>query len=146
MAITDNLFEGESYFVSEIKSLRRMAYADTSKQPLLCAIDEVLRGTNTIERIAASSEFLKFMATKERLCLAATHDIELCTLLDGLYRLFHFEETMTDEGDIQFDYTIKIGSARTRNAIKLMKSLGFDEELIKRANEKANIFLETGIW
>jgi len=146
MAITDNLFAGESYFVVEIKSLRRIAEADTSEQPLLCVIDEVLRGTNTIERIAASSELLKFMATEKRLCLAATHDMELCTMLEPPYRLFHFEETITEDGEILFDYTIKEGPARTRNAIKLMESLGFDGEMINRANEKANLFVAEGNW
>ena len=48
MAITDNLFAGESYFITEIKSLKRIMDADSSKQPILCVIDEVLRGTNTI--------------------------------------------------------------------------------------------------
>ena len=146
MAITDNLFAGESYFVSEIKSLRRMTYANTSEQPLLCVIDEVLRGTNTIERIAASSELLKHLATEKRLCFAASHDMELCAMLSPQYRLFHFEEHITGEGEILFDYTIKDGPARTRNAIKLMKSLGFDEMLIRQANEKANVFLADGRW
>jgi len=146
MAITDNLFAGESYFVAEIKSLRRMADADTAEQPLLCVIDEVLRGTNTIERIAASSELLKYMATEKRLCLAATHDMELCTMLVPPYQLFHFEETVTEGGEILFDYSIKEGPARTRNAIKLMKSLGFDSDMIDRANEKANLFVADGNW
>jgi len=146
MAITDDLFAGDSYFVAEIKSLRRMANADTSKQSLLCVIDEVLRGTNTIERIAASSELLEHLATEKRLCLAATHDMELCTMLDSRYRMFHFEETVTDEGEILFDYAIKEGPARTRNAIKLMESLGFDGGMIRRANEKANRFIADGGW
>ena len=76
MAITDDLIAGESYFISEIKSLRRIADADTSEQPLLCVIDEVLRGTNTVERIAASSELLMHLDMEKSLCLAATHDIE----------------------------------------------------------------------
>lgn len=54
MALRDNLAQGESYFVVEVKSLKRILEASREKTPLLCVIDEVLRGTNTTERIAAS--------------------------------------------------------------------------------------------
>lgn len=67
-------------------------------------------------------------------------------MLEPPYRLFHFEETITEDGEILFDYTIKEGPARTRNAIKLMESLGFDGEMINRANEKANLFVAEGNW
>lgn len=146
MAITDDLLAGESYFISEIKSLKRIADADKSQEPLLCVIDEVLRGTNTVERIAASSELLKHLATEKTLCLAATHDIELCALLDGFYRLWHFEETVTENGEVLFDYRIKDGPATTRNAIKLLGGMGFDKELVARANEKANRYTADGKW
>ena len=146
MAITDDLLAGESYFISEIKSLKRITVADTSEQPLLCVIDEVLRGTNTVERIAASSELLKHLSTEKSLCLAATHDVELCTLLAGHYRLLHFEETVTDDGKVLFDYMIKDGPATTRNAIKLLGNMGFDKSLVKRANERAERYSTDGVW
>jgi len=146
MAISDDLTAGESYFISEIKSLRRIADADTSEQPLLCVIDEVLRGTNTVERIAASSELLMHLNMEKSLCLAATHDIELCILLDGQYRMLHFEETITEDGDVLFDYIIKDGPATTRNAIKLLSNMGFDRKLVTRANERAERYSVEGKW
>jgi len=146
IAIADDLRAGESYFIAEIKSLKRITVADTSKQPLLCIIDEVLRGTNTVERIATSSELLRHLANEKTLCLAATHDIELCAMLQGQYRLMHFEETVTDDGEVLFDYTIKDGPATTRNAIKLLASMGFDEEIVKRSKEKANGYSAEGRW
>ena len=60
MALADNIEAGESYYIVEIKSLKRIV--DAVWKPgakVLCFIDEVLRGTNTVERIAASSEILK---------------------------------------------------------------------------------------
>ena len=146
MAITDDLFAGESYFISEIKSLKRITEADTSKQPLLCVIDEVLRGTNTVERIAASSELLKYLDTEKSLCLAATHDVELCTLLEGQYRMLHFEESVTEDGEVIFDYTIKKGPATTRNAIRLLDRMGFNENLVMKANKKAEQYTIDGRW
>jgi len=146
MAITDDLLAGESYFISEIKSLKRITEADASEQPLLCVIDEVLRGTNTVERIAASSELLKHLDTKKSLCLAATHDVELCTLLGGQYRMLHFEESVTEDGEVLFDYKLKDGPATTRNAIKLLGNMGFDKDLVRRANEKAERYSTEGRW
>jgi len=119
-----------------------MVSADT----LTFVIDEVLRGTNTVERIAASSELLRHLDMEKTLCLAATHDIELCTLLEGQYRLLHFEETVTEYGEVLFDYTIKDGAATTRNAIKLLDSMGFDKKLIKSANERVERYIVEGKW
>jgi len=146
MAIADDLIEGESYFISEIKSLRRIADADTSEQPLLCVIDEILRGTNTVERIAASSELLMHLSKEKTLCLAAIQDVELCTLLYGQYRMLHFEETVTEDGDVLFDYIIKDGAATTRNAIKLLSNMGFDRKLVIRAYERAERYSALGKW
>ena len=146
MAIADDIFAGDSYFIAEIKSLKRILDAHATMQPILCVIDEVLRGTNTVERIAASSEVLRFLATNNVICLAATHDIELCALLDGHYRSQHFEETIAVDGEIIFDYKVKDGPATTRNALKLLASMGFDSEIVNRANEKANRYMDDGKW
>lgn len=54
MAVSDNLCAGDSYFVAELKSLRRLLACAQTGTPCLCFIDEILKGTNTVERIAAS--------------------------------------------------------------------------------------------
>ena len=75
MALRDDLSGGESYFIVEIRSLKRIIDESKKEEPLLCIIDEVLRGTNTIERIAASSRILSALNQKWVLPFAATHDI-----------------------------------------------------------------------
>ena len=62
--------------LSLIHILKRILNAADGKIPILCFVDEVLRGTNTVERIAASSEILESMEREDILCFAATHDIE----------------------------------------------------------------------
>ena len=146
MAIADNLLAGESYYIAEIKSLKRIADAAVAEYPALCVIDEVLRGTNTVERISASSELLFEFAGGTTLCFAATHDIELCTMLEGRYRLLHFEETVTGGGEVLFDYRVKPGPATSRNALKLLRSIGFDSRVVDRADEKANRYIAAGRW
>lgn len=137
MALTDNLEGNESYYMVEIRSLKRII--DTCKDetiPVLCMVDEVLRGTNTIERIAASSQILKSLAKKHVLMFAATHDIELTTILDECYDNYHFQEKFS-ENDITFDYKIYEGPAVTRNAIKLLSIIGYDADIVKKAEELA---------
>jgi len=141
MALTDNILGNESYFIVEIRSLKRIFdEIDGSENEngragaVMCFIDEVLRGTNTKERVAASSQILKNLSEKGALCFAATHDIELTSLLDGIMDNYHFEE-FVNGNDIEFDYKIKPGPATTRNAIKLMQAYGFDRAITDAANE-----------
>lgn len=112
---------------------------------MLCAVDEVLRGTNTIERISAASEILLALKHSGALCIAATHDLELCTILAGEYAMLHFEETVTDEG-MSFDYRVQPGKTETRNAIQLLRLIGLDEAITDRADERAAAFLRDGVW
>ena len=131
----------------EIKALKRILdlLSDGEEYPVLCFVDEVLRGTNTVERIAASTEILRSMAQKSCICFAATHDIELTHLLEGIYSNYHFEEEIKDN-DILFSYKILNGRATTRNAIRLLGIMGYDEGIIREAEERANTFLKTGRW
>ena len=145
MALRDDLLAGESYYIVETKSLKRILDAAEEASPILCVVDEVLRGTNTVERIAASSEVLRAMADDGLLCLAATHDIELCELLQDCFDLYHFEEQV-GENEMLFDYVIRPGKASSRNAINLLQLMGFDRHIVDRAHQKANRYLETGEW
>lgn len=146
MAIRDDVQAGESYFIRELKSLRRMVDASSSSSRLsLCFIDEILRGTNMEERIAASSALLMHMADHPLLCMAATHDKELTQLLKTRYRNLHFREEMED-GHIVFTFKLHEGPSTTRNAISLLKSMGFEETLVQEAQERAKRYDESGIW
>ena len=112
---------------------------------MLCFVDEVLRGTNTVERIAASTEILRSLDKKNCICFAATHDIELTHLLTKNYDNYHFEEDIADN-DISFSYKIMCGRATTRNAIRLLGIMGYDKQIIEEAEQMANHFMKTGQW
>lgn len=147
MSLRDCLESGESYYMVEIKALKRIADAAAleSKNPLLCFVDEVLRGTNTVERIAASVQILKKLSQRGIFCFAATHDIELAKLLYEEYDNYHFEEEVKN-GDVLFSYRLLKGKAHTRNAIRLLELIGFSQDIIKKADEMAAEFLRTGEW
>ena len=145
MALRDDLLTGESYYIVETRSLKRILDAAVGSPPLLCVVDEVLRGTNTVERIAASCEVLRSIPQGNALCLAATHDGELCTLLAGRYDLYHFTETV-GETEMTFDYRLRPGPATSRNAIRLLGLLGFPETVVEGAQRRAEDFLREGRW
>ena len=146
MALRDDLQGGESYFIVEIRSLKRILdAAEAGGRPVLCFIDEVLRGTNTVERIAASAEILSHFADRGVTCFAATHDIELTGLLQDRFENYHFQEDIED-GRVVFHYRLLPGPSDTRNAIRLLETLGYDAALTERAEERAQHFLRTGAW
>lgn len=140
MALRDDLAAKESYYIVEIRSLKRILDAAEEEEPVLCFVDEVLRGTNTAERIAASSRILRYLSDKGAQCFAATHDLELTDLLKDCFDMYHFSETVTEE-TLSFDYTIKEGKATSRNAIMLLKMFGYPQEIVDGANEAAEAFL-----
>ena len=146
MSLRDDVQGGDSYYMVEIKALKRILDLIGSKgEPVLCFVDEVLRGTNTVERIAASTQILRSMGGNNCLCFAATHDIELTHLLEEEYDNYHFSEEVAGD-DISFSYKIMEGRATTRNAIKLLGIMGYDAGIIRQAEGLAEDFLRTGAW
>ena len=145
MSLRDDIDSGESYYIVEIKALKRILDAAKENKNILCFVDEVLRGTNTVERIAASGQILRSLASMGVFCFAATHDIELTDMLQDVYDNYHFEEDVRD-GDVFFNYCLMPGKATTRNAIKLLELMGYAPEIIKEASRKAEEFTATGIW
>lgn len=146
MSLRDDLKSGESYYMVEIRALKRILDAVCmGEEPIICFVDEVLRGTNTVERIAASTQILKSLCGQKILCFAATHDIELTELLGQDYDNYHFEEEIKD-GDVKFPYQLMKGNATTQNAIRLLEMMGYDENIIERAVEMAEGFVKSGKW
>lgn len=145
MALRDNIYQGESYFIAEIKALKRILVTEDENLPVLCFVDEVLRGTNTVERIAASTQVLREFQRRNILCFAATHDIELTFLLEKEFENYHFQEQIQD-GEVIFDYRLYKGRSNSRNAIRLLELLGYETDIVEGANEMVARFLKNGKW
>ncbi len=133
MAVRDDIIEGESYFITELKSLKRILDMLPNCY-CACYIDEILRGTNTPERIAASCAVLNYLAERDCICVVASHDIELAELLASTHDNYSFAERVTEAG-IQFDYKLRSGTAKTRNAILLLEHMGFEAAIVKQAQQ-----------
>lgn len=145
MALSDNIEAGQSYYMAEIKALKRIIESESVEHKVLCCIDEVLRGTNTAERISASSAVLEHISRLGFVCFAATHDLELSVLLSKYYDNYHFSENVEDDR-ITFPYKLYEGATKSRNAIKLLSFMGFDKMIVEDADKRCKNFLENKVW
>lgn len=130
MSLRDDVLSGESYYFREAKYLKRMLDQMERGVPTLCVLDEILKGTNTKERLAASDAILEYMASLDCFVLVATHDMELARRPD--YGHYYFESRM-EGADIVFDYQIHTGIGGTSNAIALLAALDFPETIVDQA-------------
>lgn len=131
---SDNVISGDSYYLVEAKALKRILAELNPEIPILCIVDEIFRGTNSLERIAASAEVMRYLSKANCLLFAATHDLELTEMLEGDLHNFHFKETVDEKG-LNFDYQLRLGPSTTRNAINLLDFLGYPEEILAGARQ-----------
>ena len=129
----DNLMGGKSYYLAEAEALLDMLNGIQADIPSLCIIDEIFRGTNSKERIAAASQLLKYMSKLNAMTIVATHDIELTNIVKGKYDIYYFDENVGEQGLI-FDYNLKSGVSPTTNAIKILDYLGYPKEIVENSN------------
>ena len=135
---TDSIVDGDSYFMAEAKALKRIIDFLNPNEPILCILDEIFRGTNTAERISAATVSLNYMANKNTCVVAATHDLELTTLVNDKYNNYHFKETIKDK-DMIFDYILREGPCNSRNAIAILEYLDYPKEIYEKAMIQADV-------
>ncbi|MCF8355853.1 MAG: hypothetical protein K9H48_15480 [Melioribacteraceae bacterium] len=124
----DNIGKGKSYFFVEIETIENFIKLSRFENEYLFLIDEIFRGTNTIERLASSTAVLKYLSSNNRVYVT-THDIELQELLNGSFNMFHFREMIENE-KFFFDYIIQHGPCSNGNAIKLLEMMNYPVSII----------------
>lgn len=145
MAIKDNVLNGDSYFKAEIKSLKRIIEAVKKGDFNISIIDEILKGTNTIERVSSSAAMIKWLSGHNGINIIASHDIELSEMSKKIYHNFHFKESVKN-GSIDFDYKIKKGPTTTKNAIKLLEVFNYPPQLVSTANTLSSYYENNKEW
>ncbi|MDF2879887.1 MAG: mismatch repair protein MutS-like protein [Clostridiaceae bacterium] len=130
----DNVLEGKSYYFSEAEAILRIIKSSEEEIPCLAIIDEIFSGTNPVERISASAEILDYLVNHNSLPIIATHDLQLTHMVNN-YQCYYFRENV-DENGLTFDYSIKRGISPTRNAIRLLKYLGYPEEIVSKTEDR----------
>ncbi len=135
--IADNLQDGKSYYFEEVNTIGTLIAASEKQFQNLFIIDEVFKGTNTIERVAAAKSILTYLNKNKNIVLVSSHDIELVVHLHSEFELYHFVENMENK-NLVFDHQIKAGPLRSRNAIKILSLSNYPAEIIEEANHIAN--------
>ena len=122
----------------EVESVLSLVSASDRVEPHLFIFDELFRGTNAVERVAAGEAVLRALidAGKPHVALAATHDGELVELLGDAYNVFHLGDSIGPDG-LTFEYHLEPGPATSRNAIALLKLSGAPASLVNRALARA---------
>ncbi|MFK5957995.1 MAG: DNA mismatch repair protein MutS [Lutibacter sp.] len=139
--ITDNLLKNTSYYLEEVLTVKELVDAAKNEENCLFVLDEIFKGTNTIERISGGKAILSYLNKKNHIALVSTHDIELTDLLvKENYELFHFSELIENE-ELCFDHKLKSGKLKTRNAIKILELYKYPSEIIidARKTEENNL-------
>jgi DNA mismatch repair ATPase MutS len=122
--------------LDEVQAVIDVIRASQSDRAHLFLFDELFRGTNVIERIAAGEAALRQLATTVHLVIAATHDVEVVAFLEGVYTSFHLVDCMEGDG-LVFEYRLAKGPSTTRNAIALLELNGAPAALVRDARERA---------
>jgi DNA mismatch repair ATPase MutS len=139
---SESLADGTSYYLGEVRRVHELVRAAEDGRGRLFLLDELFRGTNTVERIAAGKAVLAHLGRGPHVTLVSTHDIELVPLLTDSHAPYHFRESVAD-GALVFDYRLRPGPSSTRNAIALLASAAFPERLVADALRTVEI-LEQG--
>ena len=125
MKVTDDVSSGISTFYAEILRINRIIKYIEEKKPTLVLVDEIFKGTNTLDRVKGAKEVIKTLNKDYVYSIITTHDFELCDT-EGA-KNYHFKEYYEND-EIKFDYKIYDGRSETTNAIYLLKMSGIIKE------------------
>jgi DNA mismatch repair ATPase MutS len=132
--ISDDLMNDRSYYFEEVMTIKEMINRSKGGNLNLFLLDEIFKGTNTVERISAGKAVLSSLNEENNIVFVSTHDIELADLLKNEYDLYHFSE-IVDHKTVDFDYKLKEGKLKNRNAIRILQINDYPESIIKEAIE-----------
>lgn len=124
----DSLTDNESYFFAELKRLKMILNRLQQDEQVFVILDEILRGTNSVDKQKGSYSFLKELILSKTSGLIATHDLQLACLKNSFPNEI---DTKCFEADIinnelHFSYKIRDGIAKNMNACFLMKKMGIE--------------------
>ena len=125
MRLADSLSDGKSYFFAEINRIQQIVKTLESERCFVL-LDEVLRGTNSEDKQQGTIKIVERLLSLQALGVLATHDIEVCNLSEQYPQQLQNKcfESIIENGELTFDYKLRDGVCKNKNATFLMKKLG----------------------
>ena len=127
IVVGDSLAEGKSKFLAEVERLKSLVeQARAHPAQTLFLIDEVLSGTNSLDRKAAAESVLRSLTAAGAIGAISTHDLTLASVAeDPTLHGANVHMASPDETDpLGFDYILKPGMNQTTNAMAIVRMLG----------------------
>lgn len=124
MRTSDDLAHGISYFNAELLRLKQLIDTCRENSRTLIILDEILKGTNSADKLNGSRMFLEAMSKMPVTGIIATHDLELSKMAEQYPQRFHnycFEIELG--ASVTYSYKITPGVARNQNATFLLKEI-----------------------
>lgn len=135
MRVQDSLERGVSYFMAELERLKLIVDAAdtiraTNGRTLVYLLDEILHGTNSVERAIAARHVLMRLVELGAIGAVTSHDLQLADTEEfaRIAQHVHFQEDFSRNQDgrpaMHFDYRLRPGKATSSNALKLLELVG----------------------
>jgi len=138
--VRDDLEGGRSYFQVEADRVAGLLARAAGETPTLFIVDELLRGTNSVERIALTEAVMLALVRRDgptpHVAVIATHDLEVAAAVVPPYAAWHFRETLA-KGELTFDYRRREGPSPTRTGILVLEAAGAPAAVIADAHARA---------
>lgn len=142
--IEDDIMSASSYFFKEVDEIKQIIDQTNVNDTALILLDELFKGTNTLERIASAKAVLSYLSQKKCHVFVSTHDIELTTLLKDKFELVYFSESI-DKTGIHFDYKMKSGTPQHGNAIRILEMHDYPTSLVAEAKSIAQNYQQLNV-
>ena len=127
MRTSDNLEKNISSFYAELLRIKKLVTATENKTPIFFLLDEIFKGTNSIDRHTGAKVLVSKLSNENALGFVSTHDLELGEIENTNKKVknYHLKEYYKDD-KLYFDYKLRTGVSTTRNALYLMKMAGLE--------------------
>jgi hypothetical protein len=125
----DSLLDGHSLYIAELARARELLAA-SSERPVICLVDEIFRGTNHEESVAAAAAVLEELAERA-IVVVSSHNLVLGPLLAP--RLEPWRIVRTDGDGLR----LEPGVLGQTNGVALLAQRGFSAEIQRTAERVA---------
>lgn len=124
MRTVDDINNQSSYFHAELSRLRYIMNEIEKDANCFILLDEILKGTNSIDKEQGSKKFLSKLQRLNVQGIIATHDLALCALENENPAFVNACFDSIIAGDtLSFDYKLRAGICQNMNASFLLKQM-----------------------